>query len=204
MVYVDRKTGFLNAQFSREEYNKFDNIGKKTTKKFVKWLGWESVSDFDCRLDGTIDTKKPDIVGVLNDMQCYAEAEIKRDKHWSFPLKFGLDYLCRKNKFAAFRPYLHCMIKEDLTEILVTKGDLIEECAKCVGYEGDFGEPTSHDFKPHNQLGLIRVRKRCRRPGGRDLNDFFRIPYLFLDHYKVNKPGLEYELIHEGKMLYGC
>jgi len=176
-----RKHGYQHSRFNLERSNTYDSLGRSFGREFLEQYKY-NVED----IDSIPSLPRPDLWVKKRNEEYEVEVEIKGNDIWHFHKK-GLDIPYRKSNFiwsVDIKHRFHLMIKEDGTEVLITSMGW-EKCAK------------------NHEHGCFIHLKSCRafNGKGRENNDFMRIPYRFLRHFRRTHDNL-FTLIQPGDTPY--
>lgn len=194
---VYSKNGRLHSRFNKDRASRYDGAGRQHTSDFWKAYNW-SVSDHDKEISGEIIFNNCDQVATQEGRKpIYVESAIKSTRLWKW-IKDGVDVEDRKLKyFREDEDVFVCMSNDEGNEMLVIpmKGLQLAE-DDCNGYAGHGGILSSDGFVMPEH-GCHRVRKRCNKGYQQtgEVEDFYRIPYKYIRHYKLENG--EWKLIHK-------
>jgi hypothetical protein len=198
---IYERNGQKHSNFNSGRFEKYDQQGRDNLSQFFTYKGGK-VKINDRKKDGTTDYTKADMLVEMGGHTWEAEAAVKSDSLWKF-IKDGVDIETRKFKYLKNnnRRAVLVMSNSSNTELLVIPMECLlaaqNSCGKeYKGHRGRKGNVLNSEgfvMPPH---GCHRVRKMCSDSyTGVTEEDFFRIPYKYVSHYKVIKPGVQYELI---------
>ena len=187
-----QKNGMLHGKFNFIRNQQYDAVGKTLVNCFFNQFGFE-VQENDLDQSGKRIYENPDLKVTSPEKSFFIEAEIKSDKNWKY-IYDGVDIPSRKYKYAVQTEGkgFFFMGKEDLSELLLIKmldvRRAVDDCgSNYCGQTSNFGfVPSSPEFVMPEH-GCHRVRKFCKDKYGITLEDFVRIPYKNILHYKLSE-----------------
>ena len=198
------KNGHIHGRFNKIRNDSFDEIGKIAATKFLNQKNYK-VDVFDKDEKQNIIWNNADLIATKNDETFHIEVSVKRYNLFKY-VKDGVDVETRKLKYfnENVKSYiLMCdYIQKDNNqfscgnELLVIPMICLKLAQESCGEEFyGHGVPSSEKFvEPEH--GCIRVRKQCKKGLGQNntIEDFYRIPYKYINHYISKDNGL-YEKI---------
>ena len=200
-----QKNGHLHGHFNSYRNSIFDKLGREAAIDFWKQFGWEAqVNDRD-ESDNLL-YNNTDLKVCKQNKFINIEAASKRANLFRF-VRDGVDIETRKLKmtktgqksFVCMSDYIKNPVYKSGTEMLLVPMECLIAAQNDCGdsYKGQRDIESSSNFiMPEH--GCHRVRKRCyegiQQTGHAE--DFYRIPYAYVAHYRRNDAGL-YEQLHK-------
>lgn len=199
------KNGQLHGIFDKMRHSKFEHVGRNAVKSFWESKGW-LVFENDLDESGDVVKNRADLRIELNGKHILMEAATKRHNLFSY-INSGIDVETRKLKyrrdgekaFVAMCDYFYDHAKNAYAgnEMLLIPMECLEAAQNDCGkeYQGMGTISSSHNFSMPEH-GCHRVRKKCAQGLNQDgkAEDFYRIPYGYVAHYRKNEQG-HYQLI---------
>ena len=195
---VYSKNGRLHSHFNQSRADKYDDLGRRHTSDFWQAHNW-TVADHDKEISGQIIFNNCDQIATQDGRKpIYVESAVKSTRLWKW-IKDGVDVEDRKLKyFREGEEVFICMSNDEGDEMLVIpmKGLQMAEDDCDNQWYGHGGVLSSEGFTMPEH-GCHRVRKRCRRGYQQtgEIEDFYRIPYKYIRHYKLQNGG--WKLVHK-------
>jgi hypothetical protein len=191
------KKGHIHGKFDQTRWNTYDGIGRNNAKEFWEQKGWD-IGDYDKSEDGDLRYDHTDLRATKGKSELYVEAAVKRSDLWKYA-KEGVDIETRKLKYVKEgNKAVVNMSDESGDQMMVIPMECLKAAQDSCGdeFKGQGGVLTSDGFEMPDH-GCHRVRKRCRKGVGQtgEPEDFYRIPYEYVAHYR--KIGGKYEMIHK-------
>lgn len=198
------KNGHIHGTFDRARHTKFEHIGRNASVVFWEQKGWNVIQN-DIDDEGDVIKNCTDLIIEKNGKKILMEAATKRGDLFRY-IKDGVDVETRKLKYKregvqAFVAMCDYMMVDGVAvegnEMLIIPMECLEVAQRDCGenYRGQGRVPSSVEFVMPEH-GCHRVRKRCVNgfnQVGR-AEDFYRIPYDYIAHYRKNEDG-NYNLI---------
>lgn len=183
-----QRGGEKHSHFNRARYLDFDGKGKANAAEFLEAANWIVEENDKDDKGRTIYTNTDLFAYKTTGEVLFPEAEIKRDRHWSYIYK-GVDIPSRKLKY--YRPGVPAavyMSNESNSSMLEIKFELLHAANRDCGEEwlGDFGSKSSANFEmPEHECH--KIMKPCRdKYNGNTEEHFVRIPYKYVKHFVKN------------------
>lgn len=180
------KKGHIHGNFNLNRFSKYDGIGRANTSKFWGAYGW-TLKDNDKNADDSVKFDCTDQIAVKEQNTICVESAIKREKLWQW-IKDGVDVETRKLKYVKMgtKAYV-CMSTESGDQYLIIPMKCLQMAQDSCGdsYQGHrISSSPCFEMPEH---GCHRVRKHCRQgyEQSGELEDFYRIPYKYVAHYKT-------------------
>jgi len=194
------KKGIKSSHFNKERHEIYDSLGRKNAKKFFKTKGF-TLKTNDKDIEGNLIYYKTDLIAVKDtdsNVVFPLECSIKRTDLWHYIFS-GVDVELRKEKYG--ENGYNCMSNNEATEVLIIPLKYVSLAIKSCGIEyagGGRGVKDSPNFIMPKH-GCHRVRKKCIKGVAQtgEEEDFARIPYKYIYHFK--KSGKGYILYHKPK-----
>ena len=198
------KNGQLHGIFDSQRHSKFEHIGRDAVIYFWESKGWKTYTN-DIDESGNVVKNRADLKVEMNNRQMLMEAATKRNNLFSY-IKSGVDVETRKLKyrregeraFVAMCDYGFDGVNAVAgNEMLLIPMECLEAAQNDCGnnYKGMGSVSSSYNFSMPDH-SCHRVRKRCSKGLNQDgsVEDFYRIPYEYVAHYRKNEDG-NYKLI---------
>jgi len=209
-----QKSGHIHGHYNSARGSIFDKIGRDAAVNFWTQAGW-IVKDHDRDINDELLWKNTDLRIHKENKFINIEAATKRANLFRF-VRMGVDVETRKLKMTRHdEKSFVCMSDYIKLNGNRTYGDemLIIPMECLVAAQRDCGETFDgqRDVRKHPEFsmpahGCHRVRKRCiegmMQTG--EVEDFYRVPYEYVVHYRKDETG-RYSLLHnaERKMNNG-
>jgi hypothetical protein len=205
------KDSQIHGRYNHVRGELFDNLGKDMASLFWEQFGWMSCFH-DRGSDGELLWHHTDLRMIKDTQVINVEAAVKRDGLWKY-IESGIDIETRKLKYSKkgerafismgdYHSHVDCVSMGD--NMLLIPMDCLVAAQKHCGdnYKGLGDVPSSEGFiMPLH--GCYRIRKRCR--GGvsqsGEIEDFYRIPYIYTAHYRKSDDGM-YTKVKRQKLSY--
>jgi len=193
------KDGHVHGRFNPTRFGRYDQLGRDLAITFWNQKGWVAETH-DRDQNNKLLWQNTDLRVTQNDRFINIEAAVKRDNLWKF-VHSGVDVETRKLKyvkqgeraFVSMGDYLEIdsMVSGGSNMLLIPMDCLVaaqKDCGKEYLGQGSVLSSASFDMPEH---GCHRVRKRCKRGFGQtgEAEDFYRIPYEYVAHYKRDSSG---------------
>ena len=181
------RKGHIHGNFNRNRFTKYDGVGRSNTAKFWVQQGWE-IKDYD-KDEGSDDVQfdRTDQIATKGKKTVYVESAIKSPRLWKFAVD-GVDVETRKLKYVKLGEvsYVDMSTDEGDQHMLIPMKCLQMAQDDCGSSFYGQGTISTADFEMPEH-GCHRVRKRCRQGYEQtgELEDFYRIPYKYVAHYKM-------------------
>jgi len=199
------KNGHIHGSFDVIRHGKFEHVGREAVAMFWKSKDW-SVFDNDIDENGEVIKNRADLRIEFNDKVILMEAATKRHDLFRYA-KSGVDVETRKLKYRregqkAFVAMCDYHLDDNRNayfgnEMLIIPMECLELAQRDCGSEfkgmGSVGSSFRFVMPDH---GCHRVRKKCEKGYRQNgmAEDFYRIPYEYIVHYRKNEEGY-YQLI---------
>ena len=189
------KDGHLHSYFNKTRNDRFEEIGRIAAIKFLEQKKYK-VNTFDRDEKENIIWKNTDLIATKDNETLHIEASAKRWDLFRY-VKEGVDVETRKLKYLQddIKSYiLMCSyIQADNNkfscgdELLVIPMICLKMAQESCGEEFYGHGVLSSEKFVEPEHGCIRVRKKCKKGLGQSntIEDFYRIPYKYISHYKV-------------------
>lgn len=193
------KNGHIHGHYNPVRGGMFDQLGKDLACSFWEQHGWTSHTH-DRNENNELLWQNTDLRMTINGTFLNIEAAVKRDNLWKF-IRSGVDVETRKLKyvkegeraFVAMADY-----RMDYGKAVGGDNMLLIPMECLVAAQRDCGDQYQGmgDIRPSSgfqmpEHGCVRVRKRCRSGYGQtgEAEDFYRVPYEYVAHYRRDASG---------------
>ena len=191
-------------RFIKSELDEFDMIGKIEGRGLYEQLGYK-VSPNDINPDGSVNYNNADLIATKGDEQILIETEVKRNNGWGCTNK-SVTIPQRKSKYIKKGiEYRHIVVKEDRTELIVIRGEVLLKCFDSVGHKSiptKNRSPTPDDKDyVETEHGCRLVKKFVDRKGIIEEDVFLDIAFKYCSKFKIIVPGKLYKLIKKAELF---
>jgi hypothetical protein len=191
------KNGSISSHFNKERFETYDSLGRKNATKFFEAKGF-TLKTNDKTEENKVLYDRTDLLAIKNkdpNISFHIECSVKSTRLWKYVFD-GVDVELRKEKYG--KEGYNCMSNDDGSEILIIPLMYISLAINSCGKE--FAGGTNVKNSPGfimPEHGCHKVRKYCRRGVGQsgELEDFARVPYKYIYHFKKYSKG--YKLYHK-------
>lgn len=193
------KDGHLHGRFNPTRFGRYDQLGRDLAIVFWGQKGW-AAETHDRGSNDELLWQNTDLRMTQNGRFLNIEAAVKRADLWRF-VHAGVDVETRKLKyikdgeraFVAMSDYsdLNGVVSGGINILLIPMECLVaaqRDCGSNYLGQGDVLSARGFEMPEH---GCHRVRKRCKRGLGQtgEAEDFYRIPYEYVAHYRKDAQG---------------
>lgn len=195
-----QKNGHLHGKFHEDRNSKFEKIGRYAAMDFSKQKGFE-VENYDRDKEGVLLWDRTDLIITDGKVQIHLEAATKRSNLFSY-IYDGVDIETRKLKYLRknIKSFVAmCDYVVDKSNNFVAGKEMLIIPMNCLQVAQDDCKDefagqgaVSHSQKFQMPLhGCHRVRKKCSQGYKQvgDLEDFYRIPYSYIAHFRKDNLG---------------